>query len=70
MAMASNSAGFSRNGGTAVTASSLTTRSDSDRLLIGPGGASGSPGYPNGHISRLTYWPKRLTDTSLQYLTQ
>jgi len=24
----------------------------------------------NGTISRLTYWPKRLTDTSLQYLTQ
>ena len=23
-----------------------------------------------GTISRLTYWPKRLTDTSLQYLTQ
>jgi len=27
-------------------------------------------GSHNQRISRLTYWPKRLTDTSLQYLTQ
>ena len=33
-------------------------------------GGTGPSQMNKGHISHLTYWPKRLTDTSLQYLTQ
>ena len=42
-----------------------------DRLTFGTSiNGNGQTGIWQGHISRLTYWPKRLTDTSLQYLTQ
>ena len=65
-----NDAGFSRDGGSAVTSSSVSVRSDADRLLIGAAGASGSPAQPNGTISRLTYWPTRLSDATLQTITK
>jgi hypothetical protein len=41
-----------------------------NELAIGFRGTYLQDTHLNGHISRLTYWPKRLTDTSLQYLTQ
>ncbi len=37
-------------------------------ITIGGGGNANYRSL-NSHISNLTYWPKRLTDTSLQYLT-
>lgn len=69
MAMAQNSVAFSRNGAAPVTASSLTPRADTDRLLISPIGASGNGVPVNGTIARLTYYPVRLPDATLQALT-
>jgi hypothetical protein len=69
MAMAQNSAAFSRNGNTPVTASSLTPRADTDRLLISPVGASGSPAPINGTIARLAYYPVRIPNLALQFIT-
>jgi prepilin-type N-terminal cleavage/methylation domain-containing protein len=60
-----------------ISGSSVTTVPISTRMLIGRGyfgGIAGAPGgdfmYLNGHIDRLTYWPNRLPNTTLQSLTQ
>ena len=34
------------------------------------GGTSGGIEKPNGHIKRLTYWPRRQADSTLQVITQ
>jgi hypothetical protein len=39
-------------------------------LALGYRGASPSDAFLNGHISSLTYWPKRLPDLELQQLTK
>jgi hypothetical protein len=52
---------------------SLASSSDSNSFLGGPlmrMGHSGSGGYLNGHIKRLTYWPVRQPDATLQVITQ
>lgn len=38
-----------------------------DRVFIG---SASSPFYANGRISRITYWPQRLADSTLQTITQ
>jgi hypothetical protein len=49
--------------GTADTSATIPTV---DRASIG---SANSAGYANGHISRLTYWPQRLANSTLQGLT-
>ncbi len=56
------------NGGTAVTDTAGTFSQTNDHISIGyykpvP------QAYLNGHIQRLTYYPKRLSNTQLQNLT-
>ena len=46
---------------------SVTIGETKDELWVG---SSGSGNYLNGHISQLTYYPKRLTNTQLQNLTK
>jgi hypothetical protein len=58
---------FSFNGGAAGTDTSGSVPSGLDRLTIGirhDGGA-----VSNGHIRKIAYWPKRLTNTLLEQLT-
>ena len=54
----------SKDGATPLTGSLSKAITNTSSISIG-----GQVGAVK-HISRLTYWPKRLTDTSLQYLTQ
>ena len=60
-------AGSAVNGNVISTTNVLSGIQIPDRLQIGRHGAAYKTTCT---ISRLTYWPKRLTDTSLQYLTQ
>jgi hypothetical protein len=56
----------SKNGGAALTDSIGDLPQGIDRLVIGATG----PAFPlNGTISRLTYYPKRLTNAQLQFLS-
>jgi hypothetical protein len=57
---------FSFNGGTVATDTSGTMPS-ADRLRIGTRADAGA--NINGHIRKIAYWPKRLTNTLLQQLT-
>ena len=54
--------GLSLNGGSVVTDTSGSAPTV-DRLVIGAGGYGGQL---NGHIKRLAYWPRRLSNTELQ----
>jgi len=56
------------SGGQPVVSLNTSISQEIDTLGLGEMTVSGV--FGTGHISRLTYWPKRLTDTSLQYLTQ
>jgi hypothetical protein len=47
---------------------STTIAANQSRLFIGS--FQGTATYANGPISRLTYWPQRLSNTTLQALTQ
>jgi hypothetical protein len=49
---------------------SCTVPASASVLTIGKGGWSGAQNYVNGTIKRLTYWPKRLSDTTIQQITQ
>ena len=40
------------------------------RLIIGYNNISGGPGYLNGTISRITYYPRKLSISQLQTLTK
>jgi hypothetical protein len=40
------------------------------QMLIGAQFIGGTPTALNGHIRRLTYWPTRLSNTTLQTITQ
>jgi hypothetical protein len=68
---------FVVDGGTVRTSSTAAAIPQATRLLIGRGNSGtveGSPDadnqYCNGTIRRLTYWPTRLPDSTLQTLTQ
>jgi hypothetical protein len=58
---------FSFNGGTAGTDTSGSVPSGLDRLTIGIRHDTGA--VSNGHIRKIAYWPKRLTNTLLEQLT-
>ena len=62
-----NDFGFAENGGASQSDSSGTVPV-MDRLGIGIDSGGFSPG--NTHIRRLTYWPTRLPDSTLQAVTQ
>jgi hypothetical protein len=59
-----NSAG----GGTLQTTDTVCTLPTPDRMLIGFSTAANN--YLSGTIKRLTYWPTRLANTTLQQITQ
>lgn len=65
-AYAVNNFAFVHAGGAAVT-DSAGTLPTIDRLLIG---VDQGGNYQNGRLKRLTYWPQRLADTTLQRITQ
>jgi hypothetical protein len=67
VALKTNDFGFSENSST-PTVDNSGTLSTVDRMGIGmdPSGAA----VLNGHIRRLTYWPQRLADSTLQQITQ
>ena len=62
-----NNFALSVNGSTAVTDISGTNPSGITQLTIGS--KLSGVGQPNGHISRLTYYPYRLPDATLQEIT-
>jgi hypothetical protein len=66
VAYAANHFSIVHAAGTAVTDTSGTLPIV-DRLLIGTDQAGN---YQNGRTKRLTYWPTRLADTTLQQITQ
>ena len=55
------------DGGT--VASSATENPIGDKIRIGQN-FSGTGNVANGHIRRLTYWPRRQADLTLQVITQ
>ena len=65
-AYAVNDFAFAHAGGTAVT-DATGTLPTVNRLLIG---ADQSGNYQNGRLKRLTFWPQRLPNTTLQQITQ
>jgi hypothetical protein len=62
-----NDLAASRNGGTSISDTSATLPTGIDRLELG---TTQSANYLNGTIRRLTYWPQRLPDSTLQAVTQ
>lgn len=66
MAYQVNNFAASKNGGTPVTDTSGTVPAVAASLVFG--NAAGI-GYLNGHISRLTYWNTRKTNSELQVLS-
>jgi hypothetical protein len=56
-------------GETAVTAANPATMPVVNRLFLGSNN-NGTALFANGHIRRLTYWPARLPDSTLQTITQ
>jgi hypothetical protein len=64
IAVATNDFNFISDGTSKGTSTSVVVPTGMDRLVI----SSYGPGY--AHISRLTYWPKRLPDLELQQLTK
>ena len=55
-------------GGFGQTTDTVCTVPTPDRMLIGF--SSAATNYLSGTIRRLTYWPQRLSNTSLQQITQ
>jgi hypothetical protein len=68
-AYASNNLGVSLNGATAVTDSTVTIPTSQTRADIGSDHI-GTNRVKAGTIKRLTYWPVRLPNTTLQAITQ
>jgi hypothetical protein len=62
-----NDLAASRNGGASVSDVSATLSTGIDRLNLG---TTQGPNYLNGTIRRLTYWPARLPNETLQTITQ
>jgi len=67
-AIKTNDFAASFNGGTVVTDTSGTVSQTNDHLAIGYYKPS-PQAYLNGHIQRLTYYPKRLSNTQLRNLS-
>jgi hypothetical protein len=65
LAVKADDLAVSMNGATALTDTSATLPTVT-RMLIGDGVNSTRA---NGHIRKIAYWPKRLTDTLLEQLT-
>jgi hypothetical protein len=59
-----------RNGGTAQTDTSGAVPVSVTQLDIGRNPNAASAAYLSGTIKRLTYWPTRLANTTLQQITQ
>ena len=66
VAYAVNDFAFSVAGGSVVTDTSGTIQNPA---MLKIGVFAYNPGYLNGHIKRLTYYPKRLSNTQLQAIT-
>ena len=58
----------SAGGGTALTTDTVCTMPTPDRMLVGFSTVSSN--YLSGVIRRLTYWPDRLANPTLQNITQ
>jgi hypothetical protein len=56
---------FSINGATVVTSAAAITRPTRERLNFGDNGTA----ILSGHIRKVNYWPKRLSNTLLEQLT-
>ena len=67
VAIAANNFARSVNGGVAAVDSSGNMPSGIDILTVGQAASAGLP--LNGHIRRLTYWPTRLSNDTLQTIT-
>ena len=67
-AYASGNYGASLNGGTAATSTATALPTGLTHLNIGSSDG-GQGAYLNGHIRKVAYWPKRLTNTLLQQIT-
>jgi hypothetical protein len=68
MGYAVNNFAIATNGLTPITDSSGTTPTNIASIFLGSVGGSGS--FLNGTISRFTFWPQRLSNASLQSITQ
>ena len=68
-ALEANNAGFSLNGSTASTDLACAVVTSPTSLSIGGRTWSGAGAELNGHMRRLTYWPWRLSNATLQALT-
>ena len=62
--------GINGNIGTITTNTAATGMATHDRLDIGSGTGGAPPYALNGIISRLTYWPTRLSNTTLTNITK
>lgn len=67
-AMKQNDAAASANGGSVDTDNSTFVPITATQVDIGAYAAGGE--YANGHIKQIQYYPKRLSNTELQLLTQ
>ena len=67
MAFTTNSVNSSFNGNTEVEDTSAAMPTTISVLMLG---RYSSGFYTNGHIKSLKYWPKRLSDATLQAVTQ
>ncbi len=59
---------FAANG-TLSSADTAGTVPSNTHLRLGANTSGAAAAALNGHIRKLAYWPKRLTDTLLQQLT-
>jgi hypothetical protein len=66
-AVANDNVGASLNGSAVSTDTSATIPTNVDRLTIGRRADGGTP--LNGHIRRIAYYPRRLSNSLLQQLT-
>jgi hypothetical protein len=66
-AVANDNVGASLNGSAVSTDTSATIPTNVDRLTIGRRADGGT--QLNGHIRKIAYWPKRLSNTLLEQLT-
>jgi hypothetical protein len=66
-----NDFAFSANGAAAVTDTrgAVPTTSAVTQLFLGSVRDSNALGALNGHIRKIAYWPKRLSNTLLEQLT-
>jgi hypothetical protein len=68
LAFKPNDAAFTANGASVQTDSSVTVPDGITEAAIGRS-VGGGTAFLNGHIRKLAYWPRRLSNTLLQQLT-